>query len=651
MVFTIGTLAHVDAGKTTFCEQLLYRAHAIRKRGRVDHADAFLDDHPLERQRGITIFSSQASFPLGEHLCQIVDTPGHADFSGEMERALMVLDAAVLLVSCAEGIQAHTRTLWRLLRKYSIPTLLFLNKTDREGADPDALLSALREEFSPDIADLRGWPALDSFAEEVASRDEALLESYLAGEIDEERNRMALSRLFRERAIFPALAGSALNDEGVAEAISLLEALLTRFPADAELADKPFSARVYKVRNDPQAGRLAFLRVLSGTVSPRDRIALGDGVSSEKVTALYGAQGGKLAPIDRAQPGMICAVAGISAKAGEGIGRALLTEPSLEPALLTTVESLDGMPPTKLLALMRILEDEDPLLRVEWQESTRTISVRVMGTIQLEVLARVLEERFAEKARFGSCRVRYLETIEGESVGVGHYEPLRHYAETRVLLLAAPRGSGITFESRCHVDFLPLSWQNQIREILLKKRHAGVLTGAELTDVRIVLLNGRAHLKHTEGGDFYEASIRAVRNALMRGKSVLLEPMCRFSLLAPSASLDALLRELPLIFARTEDVRRTQTRCEIEGIAPASTLIPFLETLPAVTHGQGAAQWELCGYEPCHNAAEVAEATAYNPLADGENSPNSVFCAKGAGFAVSWDHVEEWAHTDMEAKY
>lgn len=648
MHFSVGMLAHVDAGKTTFCEQLLYRSRAIRSLGRVDHADAFMDDHPLERRRGITIFSAQAAITVGENTLQLVDTPGHADFSGEMERAVSVLDAAVLLISCAEGIQAHTRTVWRILRRYNVPVCIFLNKTDRAGADPDGLIAALKNEFSSDIVDLRLWPSEDSFAEETAGRDEQLLDRFLSGEFDREAWLRSLSGLFRRREIFPVLAGSALQGDGVGEALSLLSDLLSRFPDPESKVSEPFRARVYKIRSDHPSGRLAYMKILSGSLSARDKL----GPQEEKVTNLYSVQGGRLSVLDKAIPGMLCAAAGLSAKAGQIIGDgAGEEEKALAPMLQTSAEVLGGDPPSKLLAAMRTLEDEDPLLQAQWQEKTHTVSVRVMGAVQLETMTEILNSRFGLNVRFGPCKVRYLETITGETMGVGHYEPLRHYAEVRVRLEPMPRGSGISFASECHVDFLPLQWQNTIRDILLKKKHLGVLTGSELTDVKIVLVNGRHHLKHTEGGDFYEAACRAVRNALMRGESRLLEPVCRFSITAPSGQYDLLLRELLRIHADTDVMERTSAKCELGGTVAASSFLELLEQLPALTHGQGSAQWEHIGYQDCHNAAEVIEDASYDPLADTENSPHSVFCQKGAGFTVNWDHVEEFAHTALSANY
>lgn len=648
MYITLGILAHVDAGKTTFCEQLLYRSKTIRTLGRVDHADAFMDNHPLERQRGITIFSSQAAIHINGDVLQLVDTPGHADFSGEMERAVSILDAAVLIISCAEGIQAHTRTVWKLLKRYHVPVCIFLNKTDRPGSDPEGLIAQLKEEFSADIVDMRLWPSDDAFVEETAGRDENLLNRYLDGEYDREAWLQSLSVLFRNRGIYPLLAGSALQGTGIGEAMDMLSCLLSRFPNPAEKEDEPFSALIYKVQTDHSAGRLVYMKILTGTLSTRDRI----GAQGEKITALYSVQGVKLNPLEEASPGMLCAAVGISGRAGERIGNGIGGEDRVfTPMLISSAHVLDDTPPTKLLAAMRILEDEDPSLQVEWQEKTQTVSVRVMGTVQLETMQEILQSRFGLKVGFEPCSVRYMETIVSQTMGVGHYEPLRHYAEVRVRLEPTSRGSGISFASECHVDFLPMQWQNQIRENLLKKRHRGVLTGSELTDVKIVLVNGRYHPKHTEGGDFYEAASRAVRNALMRGESRLLEPMCRFRISAQAGQYDLLIRELIRIQANTDIMERNAVRCELSGTVAVSSFLELLSEIPALTHGQGSAYWEYIGYQDCHNAAEIIEREAYNPLADAENSPNSVFCRKGAGFIVNWDHIEEWAHTGLTNNY
>lgn len=643
---TLGILAHVDAGKTTFCEQLLYQSHAIRSLGRVDHADTFLDDHPLERRRGITIFSAQASIPAGDTTIQLLDTPGHADFSGEMERAISVIDAALLLVSCVEGIQAHTRTVWKLLSRYHVPVCIFCNKVDRAGADADGLIDQMRAQLSADLVDLRAWPQLDNATEEICARDDALLEAFFAGTLSESLLLPSLAEQFRTRRLFPVLSGSALQGKGVQEAFSLLTALLSRFPDPSAQASEPFSARAYKVKADGANGRLVYMKVLSGTIQARDR------VGEEKVSNLYSVQGGRTTVIERAVPGMLCAATGLSARAGDILGAQKENSlRALTPMLKSSVSLLDGQSPSKLLSAMRILEDEDPLLQVEWQEKSQTVSVRVMGTVQLETMTEILESRFGLRVRFGPCKVQYAETIAAPTMGVGHYEPLRHYAEVRVRLEPTAPGSGISFASECHVDFLPQQWQNAIREILCKKVHKGVLAGADLTDVRIVLVNGRHHLKHTEGGDFYEAGCRAVRNALMRAESVLLEPVCRFSLSAQGGQYDLLMRELVRIQAVVDDTLRSDVHCALGGTVALSSFLPLLAQLPALTHGQGSAQWEQIGFQPCHNAQEVIEAENYAPLADAANSPHSVFCAKGAGFVVPWDQVESYAHTGETANY
>lgn len=645
----MGMLAHVDAGKTTFSEQLLYKTNTIRSIGRVDHADAFMDSHPLEKQRGITIFNQQASVRLGRHTVQLLDTPGHADFGGEMERAVSVLDMAVLVISCAEGIQSHTRTVWRLLEKYGVPVVIFMNKTDRAGADPEGILEQLRKDMSGDMLDLRAWKSsAEDCAEDIASRDEELISRYLDTGYDADIWNGAVSRMFFERKIFPVMSGSALRSEGIDEFLSLLNVILDVRSEEKEKPDAPFTAKVYKVRADGRFGRTVYMKVLSGKAVPRAPI----NGTYDRITSLFSPQGEHLMPLNEAPRGMLCAAVGLSASAGDTVGSEDGASAGvLRPMLVTSARLPDGISSARFMEIMRILEDEDPLLDVSWQQRTGSVNVRVMGNIQIETLKAVLKERFGLDVGFEKCRVCYAETVEGECEGVGHYEPLRHYAEVRLLIQSAPRGSGISFESRCHVDFLPLHWQTLIKDILLKRRHKGVLTGAELTDVKLILLNGRMHLKHTEGGDFYEAAGRAVRNALMRGKSVLLEPVCRFEAEGPTQSYDALMREFLRVKAVLDTSERSADRAVFAGTATVTHIIEIAELMPMLTHGHGGISWESTGYTECLNADEVIAAEAYDPLADTENPPHSVFCAKGAGFTVNWDHVEEYAHTSGEAHY
>lgn len=648
MYYTMGMLAHVDAGKTTFSEQILYLTNAIRNLGRVDHADAFMDDHPIERERGITVFNSQASVSIGNNIIQLLDTPGHADFSGEMERAVSVLDMAVVLISCVEGIQSHVLTVWKLLRKYKIPTVFFLNKTDRAGADPDHVLKLLKKEITDNAVDMRSWPDQKPFAEEIAIRDEELLDIYTTDGYDRKRWTYAISRLFFACQIYPVMAGSALQGKGIKEFIGLMDDILNENIVEDRDKQDTFTAKVYKVRTDAKQGRLVYMKILTGNIEQRTVIPGTD----EKITSLYLIQGQKLEPISKAYKGMICAAGGLSAKAGEILGKSSTAEiPVLRPVLAASAKLPKGMSPVRFMEILHLLEDEDPLLHVEWQKESETALLHVMGSVQIETIRSIMKLRFGIDIDIGKCKVKYTETIADECEGIGHYEPLRHYAEVRVLLLPAPRGSGITFESQCHVDFLSMHWQLLIKDIMLKKAHVGVLTGAELTDVKIVLINGKNHLKHTEGGDFYEASVRAVRNALMRGKSLLLEPLSRFELKAPSSSYDLIMKELLMINADLADIDRGNDTCTISGAASLQAFLDILEKLPAMTHGKGNASWEADGYIECRDAQRIIEDTGYDPLADLENSPNSVFCAKGAGFTVKWDEAEAYAHTHGEAHY
>ena len=644
---TFGILAHVDAGKTTFSEQVLFRAHALRRVGRVDHQDAFMDSHPIERQRGITIFSDQATFSWKGDVWNWVDTPGHADFAGEMERAIQIMDVAVLLVSCVEGVQSHTETVWRLLEKYRVPVFVFLNKTDRVGADPDRVLSALRKRFGGDFFDLRsgyadGRLTDEALIEQVAAGDEALMERLFDAGYDEAAWLSAMRGQIARRMLFPVFAGAALSGEGVAEFMDALSLLTqTDYPAQGAL-----SARVYKVRHDGQGTRLTFLKLLSGRLSVKEEISAP--FAQGKISAMYRVNGAKYAPVSGAEAGELVAVAGLSGtKSGDLLGTqprrsAFVTEPMM------TAEVLSGREAGKdrLMSVFRTLEDEEPSLGVRWDERAQRVQLRVMGPIQLEVLRQLVKERFGLEIGFGPCRMRYLETIEEAVVGIGHYEPLRHYAEVHLRLSPGPRGSGVTFASRCHVDHLALSWQRLIETHVFEREYPGVLIGAPITDVRIELVAGRAHLKHTEGGDFREATARAIRQGLMQARSVLLEPVCRFRLRAPRECMGRLLGDLQGLSARSEPPVCTPEEVEIEGTAPLSTMCAYPTDFLAATRGKGSLFYEPLGYEPAHDAREVVERANYSPLAD--EPADSVFCQHGAGLNVAWYKVREWAHCSTE---
>ncbi len=641
---TVGVLAHVDAGKTTFSEQVLYRARAIRRMGRVDDQDAFLDTHPIEKQRGITIFSGQARIETPDGTLQWIDTPGHADFSPEMERSLSVLDAAILLVSATEGVQSHTETLWRLLAEYRVPTLIFLNKTDRETADADGALARLKR-LSDDAVDCRGWTdeLPESLREELAMRDAALLERWPDGDIAPDEWLSAMSSAVMERRIFPVFAGSALTGAGVERFMQCLGRLVrTEYDSAA-----PARGRVYRVRRDAQGQRLCFIKLLAGCLRVKDELATARGPVKVNELRLY--HGDKYQTAECVAAGALVAIPLAEGCApGEGVGAdvsgsAFRTEPM---AVADVLWDEKQTPAFALMRALREIEEEEPTLAVE--QSPGGISLRVMGRIQLEVLGRLLKDRFGIDATFGPCHVLYRETVAAPSVGVGHYEPLRHYAEVHLRLVPAPRGSGVRFRSRCHVDALALNWQRLIETHVLEKQHKGVLCGAPLTDVTVELLSGRAHLKHTEGGDFRQATYRAIRNGLMYAQSVLLEPVCRFRLRVPADCYGRLTGELSALNARVDAPEYEGGDVILTGTAFYARMLAFLDGLPMLTHGRGSFDCRLDHDEPCHNASEVVREKAYNPLAD--DTPDSVFCRKGAGYAVPWDEVRAAAHLPVEAE-
>ena len=644
----IGILAHVDAGKTTLSEQLLVHAGVLRAAGRVDHADAFLDAHPLERQRGITIFSDQAVFERSGCRFFWVDTPGHADFAAETERALSVLDCAVLVINGAEGIQSHTETLWALLEVYHVPTLVFVNKTDRPGCDPGAVLAELKKRLSTDMTEMDGWHGGDmptALIEAVAERDEALLERWMADEYEPALWLDGLRRAFARRALFPVYSGSALTDVGVTEFLDALCLLAGGMPVDAD-PRAPFRGLVYKVRHDAQGSRLCFFKVLSGSVRAREELRLPGGTAKVNELRLY--SGTKYKNVPAAEPGMLCAAAGLPGVRpgdfiGEGCGRSLFRT---EPMMACSVVRDSAVPVGKVLAALRQLEDEDPTLAVLYNEATGGIDLRVMGQIQLEVIRQLAQDRFGLAIDFGPMRVLYMETIAAPAVGVGHYEPLRHYAEVQLRLVPGPRGSGLRFESLCHVDELSLNWQRLIETHVFEKAHKGVLTGAPLTDVTVQLLHGRAHLKHTEGGDFRQSTYRAIRNALMYAESVLLEPICRFSLRAPVDCYGRVMGDLTRMFADTEPPALDGESFTVEGEAAFALFSGYNTDFLAATHGRGILRCRPDHYAPCRDAAAVIEAAGYDPLAD--DTPDSVFCSHGAGYVVPWNEVRAHAHCPVE---
>lgn len=638
---TIGILAHVDAGKTTFSERVLYLTQSIRKLGRVDHQDTFLDSHQLEKQRGITIFSGLANFEMDGDTYYWLDTPGHVDFSTEMERALSVMDYAVLVISCAEGVQSHTETVWQLLQEYHVPVLVFLNKLDRVGADPDRVIDQMRKRLSPDILDLRSFQYQSQFSEAeieaIAERDEALLDRLFDGGYDEHQWLDSLSAQVQHRQCFPVMAGVALEGKGIAEFLQVLSAVSkTRY-----VDDSAFSAKCYQVRHDSQGLRLCFLKLLSGTLRVKDTLPNGQKVNEVRIY-----HGDKYRPADAAFAGDIVVIPGLEGiRPGDVLGADVRSVFHTEPMMAADIlwdEKL--IPPFKMMQALLILEDEEPTLTVTEQRGH--IAVHVMGRIQLEVLKDQIASRFGYAVDFGPTHVLYKETIASPSIGVGHYEPLRHYAECHVRLVSTKPGSGVTFRSLCHVDTLALNWQRLIAGHVSEKQHKGVLTGAPLTDVCVELLTGRAHLKHTEGGDFRQATYRAIRNALMYADSVLLEPIAGFSLRAPAEQYGPLAGALTRMQADIGLPEYEDDCVLLTGEAPYSIFAPWQEDFLSLTHGRGTLRVWMSRYAPAREQASIVEASGYNPLAD--DTPDSVFCSHGAGFTVPWDQVRNYMHMSHE---
>ena len=625
-------LAHVDAGKTTLSEALLYTSGARRTLGRVDHGDAYLDTHALERQRGITIFSKQARFATVNREFTLVDTPGHVDFSAETERVLPILDCAVLVISGTDGIQAHTLTLWRLLEKYHVPTFLFINKMDLPGADREKLLSQLQKQLSSGCLDL----GASHFTENAALCDEALLETYLSGgQITDENIR----GLVAQRRLFPCCFGSALKLEGVE---NLLEALDRFGPVLEPQAD--FSAQVYKISRDPQGARLTWLRLTGGQLKVRTPIG------EEKIQQIRLYSGEKFALADSIEAGALCAVTGLSASyAGQGLGHApSAPAPTLQPVMTYRVES--SMDPALLLPKLRLLEEEDPMLRILWDNGNKQISAQIMGSVQLDILKSMVLSRFGVEIRLLDPKIYYMETVESTVEGVGHFEPLRHYAEVHILLEPLPRGSGLQFDTVCPTDVLDLNWQRLILGHLSEKQHRGVLTGAPITDMKLTLLVGKAHLKHTEGGDFRQATYRAIRQGLMQAKSLLLEPWYDFVITLPAEAIGRAITDIRAMGGEFDSPESENGISTLKGILPAAELGDYAQVLSAYTQGRGQLQISLHGYLPCHNRPQVVEAAAYDPEADLENTPDSVFCAHGAGFTVKWHQVKEYMHLESGLK-
>lgn len=643
----IGILAHVDAGKTTLSEAILYKTGTIRSLGRVDHRDAFLDTEDLERERGITIFSKQAVFTLeNSREVTLLDTPGHVDFSAEMERTLQVLDCAVLVISAADGVQVHTLTLWRLLEKRGVPVFLFINKMDLAGTDRDRLLTALRERLGEGFVDF-GGDREELFEEAATASEEALSEYLDSGKLSD----ATLSELIAQRKIFPCWFGSALKLTGVDEFLMGL----ARYAPDP-VYPEAFGAKVYKIGRDAQGVRLTYVKVTGGVLKVKGLISGEDsrgGPWEEKAEQLRLYSGTRFKALDAAGPGTVCAVTGLTKTfPGQGLGaEAASAPPELEPVLNYQLLLPDGADPHVVLDQLRLLAEEDPQLHIIWNERLQEIHVRLMGQVQLEVLKRLIAQRFNLEIDFGPGGILYKETIAAPTEGIGHYEPLRHYAEVHLLLEPLPRGSGLRFAAQCSEDRLDRNWQRLVLAHLAEKAHLGVLTGSPITDMKITLTAGRAHIKHTEGGDFRQATYRAVRQGLMCAESVLLEPWYDFRLELPGECLGRAMNDIQQMGGRFDPPESLGDTALLTGKGPASELGGYWQTVASYTRGRGRLSCTLCGYDVCHNADEVIERLSYDPEADLDNSPDSVFCAHGAGFLVKWDQVPEYAHLETGLEF
>ncbi len=633
----IGILAHVDAGKTTLSESMLYLSGKIGKLGRVDNKDAYLDTYELERARGITIFSKQAIFETGETQVTLLDTPGHADFSAEMERTLQVLDYAVLVISGADGVQGHTKTLWRLLDLYQIPVFLFVNKMDQNGTDKDSLIKELKRQLDDGCIEF-GQVETDAFYEQLAMCNEFMMEAYLeTGRIE----AFQIKEAVRERKLFPCFFGSALKLEGIRQLLDGIAkyAIIPSYPRE-------FGAKIFKITRDEQGNRLTHMKLTGGSLKVKD--VLTNGVWEEKVNQIRIYSGQKFEAVNEIEAGSVCAVTGLTqTRPGEGLGMEKASgAPVLEPVLSYRIILPEDCDWRVMLPKLRQIEEEEPELHIVWNEQLQEIQVQIMGEVQIEILQSLIQSRFGYRVSFDAGRILYKETIAGAAEGVGHFEPLRHYAEVHLLLEPGEPGSGLKFGTDCSEDVLGKSWQRLILTHLEEKEHKGVLTGAPITDMKITLVSGRAHNKHTEGGDFREATYRAVRQGLKEAESILLEPYYAFQLELPEKMVGRAMNDIEKMYGVCEISQTNDGMVLLAGSAPVITMRNYQKEVAAYTKGLGRLFCSLKGYEPCHNEEEVIESIGYDSERDIENPAGSVFCSHGTGFLVAWDKVRDYMHVE-----
>lgn len=637
--YVLGILAHVDSGKTTLAESILYKCGSIRKLGRVDHKDAFLDTEELEKMRGITIFSKQAQLKIGDKDVSILDTPGHVDFSAEMERTLQVLDYAILIISGADGVQGHTMTLWKLLKRYNIPVFIFINKMDQQKADKSALLKELQDKLDAACIDFSGFiNENDAFFDTVAMCDERLIDIFIDnGHIPYENISIAIEN----RVVFPCFFGSALKQEGIQELIDALDLFMVEKNYTEE-----FGARVFKIVHDVQNNRLTYIKVTSGSLRVKD-IVQGNGWS-EKIDQIRIYSGRQYKTVEEAVAGSICAITGLSqTRAGEGLGIEVEGDlPLLEPILNYSIITPKNCNIHDLYMKLCILGEEEPELHVLWSEELNEIHVQVMGEIQIEVLKSLVAQRYKIDIEFGNKNIVYKETITEPVIGIGHFEPLKHYAEVHLLIEPLERGKGLEFCTKCSEDILDRSWQRLIMAHLEEKKHKGVLIGAEITDMRISVLTGKAHLKHTEGGDFRQAAYRAVRNGLKKAQSLLLEPIYEFRLEIPQELVGRAMTDIQQKNGRFSAPIIENDMVILNGTAPVALMQDYQMEVCSYSSGRGRLFCSLKGYDICHNANEIIEKNNYDSENDMNNPTGSIFCSHGAGFYVEWDKVESYAHVD-----
>ncbi|PIH05428.1 GTP-binding protein [Clostridium combesii] len=645
---TIGILAHVDGGKTTFAEQILYHTKSIKSRGRVDHKNSFLDNHKIEKERGITVFSEQGTFNYKDSTYYLIDTPGHMDFSSEMERAIQVMDYAVIIISGVEGIQGHTETVWNLLRKHNIPVLFFINKIDRVGANTENVIEEIKLNFTKKAFLIDKSLSNEDFSSEliefIADQDECLLEKYLEDNYDKELWLNSMKKLIKLSKIFPCFSGSALQDIGIEDFLESIHILAyTEYNEEEK-----FSGRVYKIRHDEQNNRLTYIKALSGSLKVKDEIALPniENDFSEKVNEIRIYNGDKYINVDKAEAGQIFAVTGLnSANVGDGIGTLKdKATYNMVPTLKSKVIFDETLNVKDVLRYFKVLESEDPSLNIIWNERFQEIQVYIMGIIQLEVLKNLMEDRFHISIDFGPCEILYKETILDTIIGYGHFEPLGHYSEVHLKLEPAERNSGITFENLCHTDDLTVGNQNLVKTHIFERDHHGILTGSPITDIKITLLTGRAHNKHTSGGDFREATFRALRQGLEKAKNVLLEPYYSFKMEVPLDCMGRVLSDIQKLKGSFNPPETIDNKAIIKGRGPVATFMNYSVEFISFTKGKGKFNFLFDGYDICHNEKEIIEKIAYDKNVDIEYTSTSIFCSKGQAFLVKYDEAEGYMH-------